>query len=48
MTIERAAMATATSSVSLPNNASTHHHPLPGAVSDDGCGADFSESWYSF
>jgi len=48
MTIERAALAMASSSsVSLPNNASTHHHPLLGAVVGRDCGADFSESWLS-
>lgn len=48
MTIERAALATASSSSpSLPNNASTHHHPLTGAPGDGGCCADFSDSWPS-
>ena len=48
MAIGRAALATASSSsASLPNNASTNHHPLLGALADDDCGTDFSESWFS-
>ena len=33
------------SSASLPSNASTHHHPLLGALADGDCGVGFSASW---
>jgi len=48
MTIERAALATASSSSeSLPSNTSTHRQPLLGTLSDEDCGGDFSEGWLS-